>query len=98
MALPLPDLPTELLLLIAQSHGKSWERILTESVRSTCNQLNEKLMLFYSSTYLTMLDVKMNEDCMTALYSLAHGQLGIHVLSLTIYTTTLIQQTKTSMY
>ena len=98
MAPSLPDLPAEVLFLIMQSYGKSWERTLTEKLRSTCKQLNEKLVFFYGSTYFTSIDVNMNGDDLTTLHSLARGNLGMHVQSLSIHTTTLVERTEVSMY
>lgn len=97
MAPTLPDLPTELLVAIARSYKEPWERIMTATLRCTCKQLNEKLVFFFGSIYFANLDVKMDDACITALQLLARGPLGIHVLSLKIYTNTLIQQTETSM-
>lgn len=91
MSHSLPELPPELLLEILQSGAKPWQRMLTQNIRVTSAQLNEKPMYFFDPEYFKRMDVTMNIEGMSLFCTIPEGHFGTHIRSTRLLATTLIE-------
>jgi hypothetical protein len=107
MAPSLPELPAELLLKIIESEVEpekhpdldfvsfkpsEMQKRMYIALRSTCREINAKVVYFFGSKYFKNVRVQLNEVGMEKLQAISHSPFRAHVCGLNIFVSTLFHQ------